>query len=465
MALLETFANLESICRLCLKQESGLSSIFSSCDDESEAKFVERINSVALIQIDRDDGLPSSICEQCRELVDKFYDFRILVEVSDRMLRSCLQDAEKVKDEPSDDVNGVNVDKVASEDEMLAVNAILVPVENGMEVWNVTDCKTDAEPSKNRKLPRGNQTKSTKYPCADCGLVFPSAKDLTDHSSCHEADVDFPDGEISCQLCFESFERVADLKCHIGEHFPESRTQTEVLTETKDDSFYCYGCKRSFPTKDTFAGHMKLHFPVKPFKCRYCRKHFARIAAKKYHEQAHLSERRYSCDECERSFSKRSELRYHKGTHVDTPPFCAVCGKTFQNVQSYKIHAKRHTLGSRFGCATCGKSYYSNSELARHVQQHSGKRKFPCQLCEMSFLSNPELNRHLKYHRGDKKFKCKVCCKSYYESGHLKVHERVHTGERPFACRVCNKAFISKSKLMRHEKIHFKEKVKCEAVS
>lgn len=402
----------------------------------------------------------------------------------------------------------------------------------------------------------------TIYSYGDCEEMILTEDQLNDHVSIeHEEeveDVDPCDPNISCQLCFEAFETLSELKNHVTGHFVERRSLggvksemgriglgdtvhnsfdndrqyvlevsksdencldrvsesniAEEITEDgvenragenspkeeygkevdcadmefelevdndvdyKSDIFYCVKeylsdrtksrsvgnypcseCDKTFTQKHEQTLHLRRHLDVKPFKCTFCDKTFITNALKKEHERAHTGDKAFICVVCGKGFVKKSELKYHEGIHTDTPSTCNICNKEFTNVQSFKMHTKRHILGSRYVCETCGKSYYTNSELARHLQMHSGKREYPCDLCPTSFLSRPELNRHLKYHIGDKKFQCKICFKSYFESGHLKIHERVHTGEKPYTCTICNKAFVTKPKLVRHEKIHSKE--------
>lgn len=300
--------------------------------------------------------------------------------------------------------------------------------------------------------------------------------------------------EYNCQLCLKSFQSLEALKNHVSDHFlgdnkrivssardvtengsyasivENSGNSNEKRFREEDDnddpeyldSLACQSCDELFETMEERILHARRNITVKGPKCRYCGKSFLKLSSRNYHEQSVHEQTRaqptvresHKCDDCGKEFTKKTELRYHKGTHTSIPSTCTICNKHFRNAQSFKMHVKRHTLGSRYNCVECGKSYYTNSELARHVQQHTGMREYPCHMCDMSFLSKPELNRHFKYHNGEKKFECKLCLKTYYESGHLKVHERVHTGERPFSCTVCQKGFITKSKLVRHLKIH-----------
>ncbi|XP_024941518.1 gastrula zinc finger protein XlCGF57.1 isoform X2 [Cephus cinctus] len=529
-------------CRLCLKQEGIMSSLFEATSPEDDSMFLVQ-------KIERDDGLPEWICLSCQQQVEKLYNFRILVEISDRTLRSCLQSSQtsfqdgKIKLESLNNENVIEYKEFSMDSNMLdsdvdlsQVNAIFVQTEDGIQVWkickvsgqedeegeeisgvveenlggsNAPECPKEVSDSeiddlqgiqrflKKEKMNVEDLQTQVKqiFTCQYCDSLFLTSDDLVEHLEIHEqetenAECNDTNNDMSCQLCLKPFQSLSELKVHISEHFLNGRTKSESNAqqdlnenntshptliavdsirenEITDDNearnrlFICIDCHEVFPQEEDFLFHRNKHLTTsgKAFKCKYCAKLFSRISSKHYHEQTHSGGKKYICVVCGKCFSKKTELKYHEGTHVNTPSICTVCNKHFLNVQSFKMHMKRHILGSRYNCQTCGKSYYTNAELSRHLQKHSGKRRYPCHLCEMSFLSQPELNRHLKYHNGEKKFKCKICAKSYFESGHLKVHQRVHTGEKPFVCTVCNKAFITKSKLVRHAKIHSKEQI------
>ncbi|XP_012275380.1 zinc finger protein 25 [Orussus abietinus] len=539
-----------NICRLCLKQETVMSSLFEGKNnDDDKSILAEKITCIAPVEIKEDDGLPPTVCQSCRQLVNRFYDFRILVEISDQTLRSCLQEVaydSKIKMEIFNENANIECTKFLTDSDLLdddvdefTVNAVLLPTESGIQVWKINDDDDDVQVTKDRDLFGANgdnlktnsQEKSDSevddlgvhhllskesfnkdefsgqfkesYSCAYCDNLFLESEVLSKHMDLHrdvESEVcDIRENTISCQLCCETLESMADLKHHISEHFDnekemdnktdniENEMEGCILREEvyenntiesnilnndlviqaldKDNEgisaqqFVCLQCDVAYPTKKECITHAKEHLSSKQFKCKYCPKMFLKTSSRRYHEEGHTRDTKYVCVICTKCFAKKSDLKYHEGSHLDSPSVCTVCNKSFLNIQSFKIHMKRHILGSRYNCELCEKSYYTSSELARHIQKHSGKRAHPCDLCEMSFLSKPELNRHLKYHSGEKKFKCNVCFKSYFESGHLKVHERVHTGEKPFVCTVCNKAFITKSKLVRHVKIHVKDQI------
>ncbi|XP_015113672.1 zinc finger protein 81 [Diachasma alloeum] len=484
---------INDICRLCLKQGNALPSIFEEINQETHmAVLVEKITSIARVEITPTDGLPLSICHMCRRQVNQFYEFRLLVEMSDKALRTCLKSGQlqdqsgememamfkNMEDNEYKDILDRGSDAFNVKDMMNY--ALLVPTNQGFQVWKINDIEQNQELDKliktespmKRNIDELNRvqkslhskahsfvdTMQLQQPCDFLRAYVKEEVDVNDQS--------FLNNMTSCQLCFSEFGSLEDLKNHIAEHCLSYENESHIVDQgnTLHNKQTVSSTLLIEPNDKIFTESVVLPSQeinksqkCKLFKCRYCNKSFSKIILKKHGEKCQLKEVQFICTECGEKFTKRSELRHHKGTHLTLPLMCPTCDKVFRNVQSFKMHMKRHTLGSRYNCETCGQSYYTNSELARHVQKHEDKRKYPCHLCDTSFLSKPELNRHMKYHNGVKKFECNLCYKSYYESGHLKVHQRVHTGERPFVCPLCNKGFVTRSKLARHSKIHCKQ--------
>lgn len=90
----QTYPNLQLICRLCLKENSGTVYIFPK--DENENKFPAlsipmRIMTCAALEVQATDGLPSKICTECRLQLEKSYYFRKQSQASDSKLRKHIR--------------------------------------------------------------------------------------------------------------------------------------------------------------------------------------------------------------------------------------------------------------------------------------------------------------------------------------------------------------------------------------
>ncbi|XP_069701440.1 uncharacterized protein [Periplaneta americana] len=83
--------NFRYICRLCLKQNVTLISIFSEENGGSSPTLPVKIKSFAPnLKIFVGDGLPDHVCQQCASQIDSTYKFKLQCESSDATLRQSL---------------------------------------------------------------------------------------------------------------------------------------------------------------------------------------------------------------------------------------------------------------------------------------------------------------------------------------------------------------------------------------
>lgn len=79
--------------------------------------------------------MPQLICHPCNIRTEKFYDFRIQVEVSDRTLRSTLGAENVTKTQNSEYYNNFIGDNLA--DANYEINTLVVPEEDEMGVVSI----------------------------------------------------------------------------------------------------------------------------------------------------------------------------------------------------------------------------------------------------------------------------------------------------------------------------------------
>ncbi|XP_073505723.1 gastrula zinc finger protein XlCGF66.1-like isoform X2 [Phyllobates terribilis] len=206
------------------------------------------------------------------------------------------------------------------------------------------------------------------------------------------------------------------------------KKQTAPKTK-KPFSLSEYG--NSFPLKNSFVKHQKIHTTENSFSCSKCGKCFNQKSILVIHQRTHTGEKPFSCTECGKCFNRKAHLNNHQRTHTGEKPFC---------------------------CSECGKNFTENSSLIRHQRTHTGKKPFLCSECGKCFLERSNLVTHQRIHTGEKPFSCSECGKCFADKSNLLTHQRTHTGVKPFSCTECGKCFTENSSLIRHQRTHLGEK-------
>lgn len=147
----------------------------------------------------------------------------------------------------------------------------------------------------------------------------------------------------------------------------------------------------------------------------------------------------YKCSDCDRMFSRKVQYEKHIRQHVHVPDpvpvpdlsdiigiDCEVCGKTFKNEKSLKIHTQRHNTKNKIACVICGKKFCQRSSLKLHLRVHNNQR-------------NPL-----------KKYECEMCDKYFPSENDLKKHRSACHDEKPFSCNICNERFSWRDQVSSH---------------
>lgn len=228
--------------------------------------------------------------------------------------------------------------------------------------------------------------------------------------------------------------------------------------------FPCEYCERSFPLRQLLDIHAVNHVRDRNFTCEVCQKGFFSKYDLNKHSLIHTGERPFKCVVCEKAFSRSTLLRRHEKLHTDHPKFlCAFCERPFLCKEEWEKHTLNHQKKRPFECTICSKTFAFKQGLERHEGVHAAVHPFKCEHCEQSFPSQGKLARHLTAHAGSRPYPCRICSKSYLLSHHLTRHMRSHknVSQTSYECHECMELFADRDKLVDHSAMHAAEDLKC----
>lgn len=168
---------------------------------------------------------------------------------------------------------------------------------------------------------------------------------------------------------------------------------------------------------------------------------------------------KFVCPVCGKTYPRKNSFKDHMRLHSEGKRFsCSVCKKRFQWRAGVVRHMRTHTGEKPFACYFCGLTFAQNSSLISHVRIHTGERPFKCSMCKARFRVSCHLSEHVRLHSAVKAFSCSHCGKRFAQRRGLRRHTTVHTGEKPFTCSVCDKTFTWHENLRRHLSAHARER-------
>lgn len=352
----------QQMCRTCLGTIDETMSIFRNIFvSKTEVALTDILLNFYNYKVEKDDGLPEVICDNCVYQLTITYSFKQLIEHSARTLSQY---------EPS------IVDTNDNFDSDFDTKADIPIVKKEVTVKN--------------KI----KTRKTYLYCAKCKNRFNSAKSLLHHCKTHPVE---NNSGRDCQYCNEKFDSFRSLIAHRKQHF--ALFVCETCWENFDalDDFNTHTCKGEIPEPTD----EEQKEPTRTYKqCDQCGKSYP-AGYIKYHMMIHGEKRAYSCSYCPKKFKVRCSLNSHVlWMHKRTRKHkCHVCNAMFVSAGAKSTHIRRHHLNEKkHNCESCGKSFFSKSEMGRHMLSHTGVKNFHCHLCSKSYQTRYGLNVHLRSH-------------------------------------------------------------------
>ncbi|XP_055313501.1 protein krueppel-like [Sitodiplosis mosellana] len=132
----------------------------------------------------------------------------------------------------------------------------------------------------------------------------------------------------------------------------------------------------------------------------------------------------FTCQTCNRSFGYKHVLQNHERTHTGEKPYaCAICSKRFTRDHHLKTHMRLHTGEKPYHCDHCDRQFVQVANLRRHLRVHTGEKPYACDKCKSKFSDSNQLKAHIVIHQDEKPFRCDTCNVTFRRSHHLMNHK------------------------------------------
>src|SRR3981189_2821737 len=135
----------------------------------------------------------------------------------------------------------------------------------------------------------------------------------------------------------------------------------------------------------------------------------------------------YECEMCGKTFTNKKSRRLHRKTHNKVPSASAAnpsCSTTSGNQTSSQQKPTTSKQRSTLQCSFCNKVQHSKRDFQNHIAAiHTS---YNCADCTKSFNTRKSFAAHQKLHK--KKYQCSQCAKTFMYATLLKRHMKVQHG-------------------------------------
>lgn len=320
-------------CRICAKQSSVTKNLF--VDEHNGKKLVDLLKFCIQRAIERNDGLPENICEECTSQLISTHEFHTLCFYSEQNFRKLLLSSNnhELKREIDSISEPLAKVEVIYESDYSEKTIILDgDVENALLAYddNLSDSNVASKRDfkLNTKKPRTKPKQSTRFT-----IEIPRKKKRSKVPTRQSESIDTKSYE--CYQCKHIFSNLSHLRRHLNNH------NSLGSKESIKPGFKCSFCEMRFTHIKSLFRHRRKH-TTRVHECEYCPDAFETLTQLKQHLQIHQHELKlHTCDLCPRKFPLYFQLQHHRLNHEGAKRFdCNLCSKNFVTERLLRSHIR-----------------------------------------------------------------------------------------------------------------------------
>ncbi|XP_050554272.1 zinc finger protein 83-like [Spodoptera frugiperda] len=383
-----------TICRLCLSQNSD-SKMVSLIDNSSEdglSCFGKSVSIVTNVLLQKDDKLPTMMCQKCAYLLKQTIYFKLKCESTDKQLKRL------VKKSVNSDSSDPNYKEIVCEYVMF----------NQYFPSEISTKRTKQNSKPNRKL----KTNNFKHKSLHQNSIEKSQLDNNYADNVYDFD-DFIDNE-------DNKNNFGDQQDEYSKEINNILDSIEILTKSDTTMPTTQRSKRKLKREQRFKSVRKM-------------------------------ERNLMCKLCHKILANRMTYDHHMQRHNNCRLICEQCGKGFPILTELHMHqVARHGVGPYLECDHCQYKAPRKLDLIEHLRIHTGERPFTCDTCGLTFRRKAIWRNHLICHM-EKQVQCTYCPRKFYRHASMLAHcNNVHERVYMYICSVCGVTYTKTETVKRH---------------
>ncbi|XP_055310508.1 zinc finger protein 69 homolog [Sitodiplosis mosellana] len=440
------------MCRLCLNYSQDCSDIGN---DQSNLTIRNKIRKYLYIEINDDDSLPRTICQQCINRIEVFDQFCQEVTHHQELICSKLK--------PSSNETQI----ITTPTNLIQLSPAIVSKTNGTFIITL-QTSTSSEHVLNTRVEDANEND-----IIISKLIKDDNAHETDLSSTHyevmeESSEIYTSVLSSKQNVYAKTSSTVQIldECPMQINSISIERELDELDEITADSDNEYNEDNDEHVVDENAtatiddvDHEKFKdFPklIEDSKLLYKGRDLLNMISKFY---------RLECDQCDNEertvFQNLSDLCQHYVDVHQIKGYVVCCSMKLIKPRAMALHMARHLQPDAFKCPECNKMLTCPKILQYHMQNHlpESQRPLACSQCPRRFSYSSALVAHAISHQPESQraaHVCDECGKVFVSAGRLTTHINVTHMQhgQDYTCNICGKRFACRSNLSYHLTTH-----------